>query len=294
MSYNHLRQVIRGILAEMPFKGVMPVASKRPRDPNDDYEDDISAYDDKVTPDALKKFHSSKKFLKSAKHVFEDFPQDIYILPIAADFPYMGRVGVYDREEAIKELEYLMSEDEDNEWEEPPIEGINLDEISDKLSQGATIIASFTNSLTKGFLSSPWMIIHAILDNSGQSNSDIIADMAKSVADILYKNDIYVGHPLLKCLTMKSARDRDIGSEDDAAAEIITQEIATRRGFYWRMTPAIEKEIVDLGKSPEECKSILLQIEDLLKSSGMKQNFISALQSVSGKLVIVDTYAQNF
>ena len=59
------------------------------------------------SPSTLGKFHSSKRFLKSATHVFADFPQDVYILPVRGDMSSFARVGAMEGEEAISHLENL-------------------------------------------------------------------------------------------------------------------------------------------------------------------------------------------
>jgi len=260
----------------------MPVAKQKLK--YDPEESDNANF----TPAALGKFHSSKKFLKSANHVFEDFPQDIYILPIRGNVPMGARVGAFDSEEAISMLERISQGSEFTE----KVTGINLDEIRNVLSQGATVIASISTLKTPGFLPTPWMIIHAMLDSGGGFQDQEFSDISAEIEGVLGNSNIDVEDdesPFYKCLTMKSARDGEIGSINDAAAEIITQEIATRRGFYWNITPGAVSAIEARGEDVGDYEALLGEIEDVIKGSGLKSKFISATRSVAGKLVIVDT-----
>ena len=278
MSYNQLRRVIRGILSEMPFKRVMPVAKHRLH--YDPEEEDVTNF----SPSALGKFHSSKKFLKSATHVFADFPQDVYILPVRANMPYNTRVGAIDGEEAISYLEALART---SEFRDHPITGINIDEIRDVLSQGATVIASFSTIKDPGFLPTPWMIIHAMLDSG---RGQIFGNMSSDIENIIYSSDLNADQTAFsKCLTMKSARIGDLSGANDIAAEIIAQEVATRKGFHWEITPEAANQIEAQGESVEDYESVLQEIEDVVKGSGLKDKFISATKAAAGKVIFVST-----
>ena len=282
-SFNQLRRVIRGILSEMPFKRVLPVAKQHLEyDPEE--EDSYN-----FSPSALGKFHSSKRFLKSATHVFADFPQDVYILPVRGNVPSFARVGAMEGEEAISHLEDLART---SEFRDHPITGINIDEIRDVLSQGATVIASFSTQKMSGFLPTPWMIIHAMLDSGGGFQDQEFSAISREIEDILDNSGIDIessNSPFYKCLTMKSARTGQVGSVNDAAAEIMTQEIGTRRGFYWNMTPDAANQIEAQGESVEDYESVLQEIEDTIKGSGLKDKFISATKAAAGKVIFLDT-----
>ena len=271
-SFNQLRRVIREILLEMTLKGTMPVAASI---------DDRDENDRVLDRSALGKFHSSKKFLKDASWVFEDFPQDIYILPISGNT--RGPRGfTLDAEEA---LEYL----------EENVEGVDLTEISQKLSEGATIIASYTSELRKGFLPTAWMILHALLDDLDGSRIGQLGSLHANLTN--YLTEIESGHmylTLVRCLTMKSATGGEIPKDDEAyedvAAEIIVQEVATRRGFHLDMSQEAMDYASKKGLNWSEFEDYANGLLHLVKSTDMKQRFISSLESSGGMLIVVRTY----
>jgi len=277
-AYNHLRQVIRGILSEMPFRGVMPTATDK----------SIGSSIDGFTPDKLsatdtiQKFHSTTKYLRDASNIFKDFPQDIYILPIAGAAPNQarGRSHIFEPEEGIKLLKSSR------------VEGINYDELESVLSQGATVIVSGVYELSPGILPTAWMILHALIDSETGSPGRL-KELQEGLFEILGDSRIDDDPDLLqafqKCLTMKSARTGQIFLSSDMAAEIIVQEVGTRAGFRWSITPDAVNFCEENECDIEFVETTLMNVENFLKSSGVKQQFISALQSASGMIVMTQT-----
>lgn len=206
-------------------------------------------------------------------------------MPISGNTP-RGKRGsrgfTLDAEEA---LEYL----------EENVEGVDLAEISQKLSEGATIIASYTSELRKGFLPTAWMILHAMLDDLNGSGIGELGSLHERLVD--YLMEIESGHmylTLVRCLTMKSATEGEIPKDDEAyedvAAEIIVQEVATRRGFHLDMTQEAMDYASKNGVDWSEFEDYASGVADLVKSTDMKQRFISSLESSEGMFIVIQTY----
>ena len=279
-SFNQLRRVIRGILSEMPFKGVMPTATDKAIGSGlDQY-----APDKLWATDTIEKFHSTTKYLRDASNIFKDFPQDIYILPVAGALPNAsrGRSSIFKPEVGINLLKSSR------------IEGINYDELESVLSQGATVIVSGVYNLSPGLLPTAWMILHALLDSEGVSVGGIekLQDGLHEILSDAGFDDSYSDTLLQafqKCLTMRSARTGKIFVSTDMSAEIIVQEVGTRAGFQWSITPEAVNFCEENECDIELIESTLMNVENFLKSSGVKQQFISALQSTSGMIVMTQT-----
>ena len=276
-SFNQLRRVIRGILSEMPFKKVFPAAT-----------DKIVGMDlDEYTPDKLsatdtiQKFHSTTKYLRDASNIFKDFPQDIYILPVAGMVPIeRGRSETFEPEEGLELLR------------NSSIEGINFDEIESVLSQGATVIVSGIAELAPDFLPTAWIILHALLDAEGHAANgmyEIQKDLIQILSDAGLDDDTKLLEAFQRCLTMRSARERKIFVITDLSAEIIVQEVGTKGGFRWSITPEAVSFCEKNGCDIELIESTLIDVYDHVKSSALKQQFISSLRSSSGMIVMVST-----
>lgn len=282
-----LRQVIRATLSEMSLKGVMKTAISHDMEPWDpETEDPIEA-----TPDAVRKFHSSKKFLSSANWVFQDFPHDIYILPARGAGRRMhGKSSRNFWASPQEALEVLKN-----------YKDVDLQDIKSKLDAGATIVVNGVGVLDKGFLPTAWMILHAMLDDGAGSSpvNSLHGELMGLIASLFdARGEDY--NALLSCLTMGSARKASFDPEDDGsegdlrgvsdvAAEIIVQEVATQVGFHWKVKPITKKFAAAAGLSLGDLQGKLQAISSLVKASGFKQKFISATRSSTGMVIFVST-----
>lgn len=285
VKFKSLRQVIRGILSEMSLKGIMKTAISHDAAPWDpEVEEPMEA-----TPEAVRKFHSSKKFLAAANWVFKEFPHDIYILPARGAGRRMhGKQGRNFWASSQEGLDILKN-----------YQNVDLQDIQGKLESGATIIVNGVGDLPKGFLPTAWMILHAMLD-AGSSPVDSLHKELMGLITNLFDTKGEDYNAFISCLTMGSARKANFDPEDDGtegnlrgvsdvAAEIIVQEVATRVGFYWKVKPITKRFAAEAGLALEDLQGKLQAIKNLLKTSGFKQKFISATQSSTGMIIFVST-----
>lgn len=261
-----LRSLIRQFLVEMPYAGALPAAS--PRHHLDDEDEERT----KVQADKrrrLDNFHNSKKFTKEATWVFEDFPQQIYILPIPSAHGSSSRTFSLEGQDAIDYIDDF-GLDEENSY-------VDLYDIEEKLSSGATIIISHIEQMKPGFLPTAWMIIHAICDSDPLS----IKELKPLVLEIRrYVSWKFGVDELRQCLTMNSAPT--LSNEGDGAAEIMTQEMATRIGFHWKIPEGWSQS------KKTEVEKNLLELKSMM--SGFKERFMASAAAKSGMAIVVNTY----
>jgi hypothetical protein len=266
-----LRSFIKQFLMEMPYRGALPAATPASKD-DPDWEDNQKANANDRRQ--LDNFHRSKKFIKEANWAFEDFPQDIYILP-ASGFHGSNDTRTFSLEgqDAIDYIENELATGSGSSYVED-------NDIESKLSSGATIIVSHIDWLKPGFLPTAWMVIHAICDSDPlriANLNELVREISRYVSANLSVRDIR------NCLTMKSAKTLS-NTEGDGAAEIMVQELATRRGFHWKIPenlPAAERD---------ELEEKFLGLKDIM--SGFKEHFMASASAKSGMAIVVNTYPQ--
>jgi hypothetical protein len=241
-----LKVLIREMINEMAFGG----SSKK-------VINKVTHNDPKGHYPALSKYHSSKAYKKSATYAFKNFRTNVLIIPAFVPGAFGGsRVSIIPFNKAE---DYLIEADMDDMPEDPQAK---LIAFKNHLDSGGSIIISQSQSLVKGFWPSPWMIIHAMVDDI--ENEDItqfhqrflrafvepLENWEYTIRQYLInlyenylseKNDsegrIYLLHDifieLLKWgMTMKSARENLLGSINDIYAESFVQAITHPRGFH--------------------------------------------------------------
>lgn len=261
-----LRSLIRQFLVEMPYAGALPAAS--PRHHLDD-EDEPTTRANANKRRKLDNFHNSKKFAKEATWVFEEFPQQIYILPIPSAHGSSARTFSLEGQAALDYIDDF-GLDEESSY-------VDLYDIEKKLSSGATIIISHIEEMSPGFLPTAWMIIHAICDSDPLS----IKELKPLVQEIRgYVTRKFGVDELRQCLTMNSAKN--LSNEGDGAAEIMTQEMATRIGFHWKIPEGWSQS------KKTEVEKNLLELKSMM--SGFKERFMASAAAKSGMAIVVNTY----
>lgn len=250
-----------GFLNEMPLADIESVS---------DFADD--EIDDKKRS-RLQHFFSVASYRDKAIRLYRNLPIPIYIVPVATEHafdPYDERLNISKKPK--KQLEYLTK-----------TAGITPDrakELVSALKKGAAVFVVTQTDLRKDFLSTPWMIVHALLDNYDGLLGGLVDDVAEVIGGRQYNwgqrrkkwksptaDDIVHWS---QYLTMKSARRGKINTADDLAAEILTQAIVTKQGFRYR--------------EPEdpEMQEKLARIADIV--SRARDIFVS---KISGKVIEV-------
>jgi len=150
---------------------------------------------------------------------------------------------------------------------------IDIEDIESKLSGGNTVILSLTQMLSKGFLPTPWMLVHALFETDWSHFEDEkwAVDEAMGEMGLSSRN-------ILKFATMKSARDNNIQSDVDFVSEMLTQAVVTKKGLHFN------KEI---AKKPETVEK-LTRLEELVNDEiNIRQKVFDKLK---GKIVVVNGY----
>lgn len=275
-----LRGFIREtILQEMPLKDVLPFAPRKRKTPTNDYFKQLAAlhpedfgdyeeidWDDRVAKreKPLKKFFSTKKFNDDAVKLFSKLSVPIYIIPTS-------------------ELDLVPTGNQPSRLSELSVEKLNsigiisdekARELSDAVENGAAVLVVFAASLESNFLPTPWMIVHAMFDNEGSDRGDNFASIFKEVLKRLRKLKTSSAF-YREVLTMRSARDENLSSDEDAAAEIITQAILTK-GFVFNPT------------GDRKTNSLLYAIADAVKDA--RRRFEA---NIAGRVIAVNVASES-
>jgi hypothetical protein len=272
ITINELKTLVRKAIRqinEAPFAGVEPMVASRT---------DVGRYKDwmeretgmNADPKAIDKFHRTSLFQKKAEWAFAGFNIPIYIIPNVGEY-YLNysnndsRVQFFSKEKLKKIVEKSNSQ-------------IDLQKVFSNLDAGACYILSSINFLAKGGLPTPWMIIHAILDN-GQGEDSISNYNLPPGLEKIYEisQDIYFmieDGELIFEKDQERTNAKNLGEAQDTGdlvAEILTQEIATKSGLQIKM----------LGNEQDE---IWQNVLDKIKSVNMKKLMED---SIKGKIIMV-------
>jgi hypothetical protein len=158
---------LKSLIREMAFGGVVGnIVNTTPRDKSGRRFRDYKGH---FRP--LKKYHSSKLYKKNAEYIFKNFYSNIWIVPT---FNRKDRYPVRVKTLSLQEAESTLLQSgiglkpEDIENGMTPSsrnENYRLENIKNHLDSGGCIIISNSESLEKNFWPSPWMILHAIIDD---------------------------------------------------------------------------------------------------------------------------------
>jgi len=292
IKLSELRSLIRSsVISEAPLAGIEPAGEEDWTKGMDSKT--IARFKNYDVPtvqkdrEEVKKFFNNENFRSSAIKLYKNLSVPIYVVPAFTWFA-AGRGSKFDDRGRIKRT-YERSEDASilAGFGVPPEKIVALEEAR---KQGAAIFVPLVENLEKGFLSTPWMIIHAMIDESTESSV-----MGKYVSEIVYlflegedfdgqikskKQERYFNHLLpgvISSLTMKSARVYKFKGRSlyDIAAEILTQAILDTRGFHYNKT------------GDQEIDSLLAKISDLVSTA--RKDFEDAIR---GKVIVIEAHIQ--
>lgn len=254
---------LRRLLREAPLADILPTSNWRSHDLDDEETDDSVVAADKK---AVDRFSKTPLYRDKAVKAFRNFPFPVYIIPAwASSVTEEERSASYRGEEA---RHYLLQSCQ--------LSPEKVDELMAELDSGAAVFVSVTTSLRPGFLPTPWMILHAIFDDSsggGIIDPDLYSGVYDTCSEIEAWAESDVSSKderdarLSKIFTFASARNKQLGAEDDIAAEAMTQAIATK-GFVYNET------------GDRKCDKLLKRL-----SSQVKKVKSSFLKSVRGSVV---------
>ena len=249
-----IREEIENAITEAPLADILPAADVR---------------DDKSSPNRqIDRFHRTPLYKAKAANTFKEFPFPVYIVPVTVDQSISAaweRVHEMTPDEAFKFLESSGTQ-------------YDLEHLRRELASGAAIFLSMsTSTLTKGFLPTPWMIVHAFLDSQEQP---VLRQEFENLFSLVYDDLGISVRSLALRMTTGSAREGKIvlDSDADPIAELMTQAIVDKRGvtFTWR------------GKreQPEEIAEMMEHLKSQIDAMNLKNKFYAGVQ---GKVFAIQT-----
>ena len=219
---------------------------------------------------AIDKYHRSPAYTAKALATFAAFPYDVFVVPVATRKTAIwgniteNRVKVMTPEEGLKKLEILREKSNVT---------IDIEDIESKLNGGGTVILSLTQMLTKYFLPTPWMLVHALFETDWSR----FEEEKLEVEDAMEEMGLSMNNTI-KFATMKSARDNVVVSDADFTSEMLTQAVVTKKGLHFNKEIAKKPETVEkltrLEKLVNEEINIRKKVFDMLK----------------GKIVVINGY----
>ena len=235
ISESRIRQIIREeakrALQEMPYAGDLGISHSTDQESESFISSNLS--DMGVNRKGAEKYARSGRFKKLAEKHLANVPGNVWVAPLIGigygagvnDDPFgnsQNRVRltplVPDGIETLERLGY---------------------EAPARVGRDDTVILYSTMTTEKGFMATPWMIFHSMLDSGHSVNR--ISPLYEELSGIFIWQSS--APPEIKAitgeneyewtgaLTMASARNGEIGTTSDALAEIVCQELLTKGGF---------------------------------------------------------------
>ena len=265
-----LRDLIREMIAQA-YGGTMAGIDLKP---TQDSSLEDGAWKDISTASkssaAIDKYHRSPTYTAKALTTFANFPYDVFVVPVATRKTAIwgnlteNRVKVMTPTEGLKKLELLREKNNVS---------IDVEDIESKLSGGNTVILSLTQMLTKHFLPTPWMLIHALFETDWSPLEEEKYELETAMEEMGLTMD-----NTIKFATMKSARDNLTLTDADFVSELLTQAVVTKKGLHFN------KEI---AKKPSTVEK-LERLEKLVNEEiNIRQKMFDLLK---GKIVVINGY----
>lgn len=304
MNTFFLKNLIRQVISEMSFKGVMPTATYG----------DLAVNKDASGPSSFQgvdRFHRTPSFLKKAEWAFRNFSYDVWILPAYSadkkgELGRNQRWGLFEPQEGLKLLADMQL---NTDWRA----------LYDVLEEGGLVIVSNVRELVAGGLTTPWMIIHAIFDGLGGTEKLTFDDSKDEIVKIVRGLAGSADQALvIDSMTMKSGGPRpggeraistDAGNEN-YIAEILTQAVLGKgdnvgvkfdvteeavADYFTRvgMKPSDKSkaDIARFKRSHEFFKRKFAVAEKLINAENLHQQVIDAFAATEGKILIVNTFS---
>lgn len=280
-----LKNLIRVLINEMSWAGVLPAAELPP---SRNLGPEAS-----TTTTALNKFHGSKSFEQKATAAFAAMPYPVWILPVLRNsgpgrlLNQKFRAESYTSRKGIEALKAA------------GVTGVDFKDLHEKMKSGATIIVSLVAGFDKNFWPTPWMVIHAMFDNTPDEWPAQLLDVHEELEEIVmeghWESETSVVELIEDCMTMTSATSGTLQGSGDIIPELLTQEIATKGGVRFNVTEeAIAAYAARTGREMsnelvDEVNIMFSKIVSIIKKKRLKERFIGALGNKRGKLVVIDT-----
>lgn len=278
IALSKLRSIIRETINEAPLADEDPIViptreqlpssavTSRKRTKDGSSREEMSSSQRKK----LERFYSTPKYAKDARRYFSNVDVNVHILTRPGSdrsaFTPSGGLGsiryeTFEPQRAGAVLKRIGYSDIDL-----------IDRMVGYLKKGDCVLVPMAAGIPADFWPTPWMTVHAAVDNDRGVLSSISLEISRGDYKINYfVEDDGIDQQVIEALTMKSAREDKILVPEDFFAEVITQEILTKGGF--KFNPSGDEEV---DEALEELKE---------KVSGARQAWENEIR---GRLVIID------
>lgn len=263
---NELRGLIREYIDEMSYGGLVGPAINAKPNPN------LKRYTKRMSLDAVEKFHTSPLYLKKANAAFKHFPFEIWVQPINSEiyerFDELFGVNAEDQRYNILSVDEVI--EYNREYKLP----LNVEKIRSIVDSGGCVIFSLTGELEPNFLSTPWMIIHAMFDSSDFTE---LGGISSFEIETYMEDELGLDRltDILPYMTMGSATSNKMVSEREIIHELCVQEVITTGGVQFK----------ESGDS--ELDEKLEMLKQKIKSYNLRE-IIS--NQIRGKVVVVSVH----
>jgi hypothetical protein len=237
----HLRSLIREELSkhidEMAWGGHIGIAEDEPLPHSPDYVSGevASANDARGSRSRATKYAQSDAWASRALTLYKNLPFTLWTAPYIGsgktDRPGEGKLDSLNIRPTI--VNYNYKPDAYRVRSFPLAESMdNLNHLGYDVSQikPDDVVILYTSAATDAsVIPSPWMIFHSLFDSDGgQGEPPGLLRLVPSWS----RSRWAVNDSLAPWMTMFSARNGLIGTQTDAAAEAMAQELLDRRGFH--------------------------------------------------------------
>ncbi len=291
--------------------------------------------DPKRQHQSLTKYSSSKKFERDAKWIFRNFNSPIWIVPAwdKGIKPQKARVSILTLDEILPDLlaesalGLTPEEIKKGITPGPDNEGLRAERMRQHLAADGTILIAASTGVAKDFWPSPWMILHAMFDDSPspfQNNfllpyvNEVQVFVAKEhgqfnhlLISILKEREGLGWKPqrlsysadtsIIRSMTMGSARSRpkedafELIFRKDISVESIVQSLTHTKNFHFKWEGLDDRisSILSAAGDPldprliNKIKESMVAYEALI--NGMRQEILERLDSFwKGKVIRVN------
>ena len=262
ITEKQLRRIIREALAlklnEMPYAGMLTgpddkniVLPGRPYwSPGETGRTIARAMD----PATTSRYIKSVKFIADAESHYAKLPFPVWLAPVLSANPEVTDNFV-DPQFSYSRIRVLnLAKDDALEFLENA-GFIGLEKIN---PTGDLVVCPVGLNVIKGFVTSPWVIMHGIFDSLEDSRA--IEKLVPGIVQ-LYKEideNQSITYDLVRSLTMYAARTNQISysAVNDIIAEMMMQEIFDKRRLYFNFdkvnNPESQARIIEIGKRVKE------------------------------------------
>lgn len=230
---SQLRRIIQEevsrVVQEAPFADVLPTAAG----PIDDYADDEE--DSDKGREKVSRFFSTQAWRNKAKKAFRLWDIPVYVLPVHTSARYKLDLDFVERRMKILDPSEGFDIVEEGKFAPPEV----TQSLRAAVEGGGLLILAVTQSLKKGFLPTPWMLVHGFFDSQvGLEGVDPkISELQEELSNVFEDFDASGELPdVADLMTMKSARTGYLKDmpPTDFVGELLTQAALTTSGVTFK------------------------------------------------------------